>query len=66
MARKLLTREELMQLPDISPEEGDSRSLCSRKMGKKEWYDRWKEALLVLAWGVGMFVLGVLFGKCIF
>lgn len=32
----------------------------------KLWYDRWKEALLVLAWGVGMFGLGVLFGKCIF
>ena len=32
----------------------------------KEWYQRWGEALLVFAWGVGMFILGFVFARFVF
>ena len=49
---------------------GDHDSSQVRRVGKdggrvlktKEWYERWKEALLMLVWGAGMFGLGLVIG----
>ncbi|MBA7671388.1 hypothetical protein ES703_79546 [subsurface metagenome] len=33
---------------------------------QKEWYQKKREAILVLLWGLGAFGLGIVFGKFLF